>query len=226
MLLLVLVSATLCSGEPIGGTIGGSIGGPIGGQRLGATEPKDHQGFLDSKPWIPSPSQPKHLSRQVDIWCVIELLWHGQSHQFQYVNYAFKWTKSITFPFRNSRSIVTREVCKEIWMSNFKPLKKTPLAQLSLALFDICWIQELHTAGEDGIAPKDLWDWLSESSQDLLFPLRVLGADQNCFFLPHNFSRTARHPEAVVGRELGGSSLLDPNLRSNLLAEEEVVDPH
>ena len=44
-------------------------------------------------------------------------------------------------------------------------------------------------------------------------------------YLLHNFSRTARHPEAVVGRELGGSSLLDPNLRSNLVAEEEVVDP-
>ena len=28
-----------------------------------------------------------------------------------------------------------------------------------------------------------------------------------------------------MGRELGGSSLLDPNLRSNLVAEEEVVDP-
>ena len=183
MLLLVLLSVTLCSGEPIGGTIGGSIGGPIGGQRLGATEPKNHQGFLDSKPWIPSPSQPKHLSRQVDIWYVIELLWHGQSHQFQYVNYAFKWTKSITFPFRNSRSIVTREVCKEIWMSNFKPLKKTPLAQLSLALF---WYsldtgQELHTAGEDGTASKDLWERLSELSQDLLFPLRVLSADHNRF---------------------------------------------
>merc|ERR1719370_2327689 len=85
MLLLVLVSATWCSGEPIGG-----------GQPLGAMEPRDHEPFLDSKPWIPSPSQPKHLSR------------------------------------------------------------------------------------------------------------------------------TVRHPEAVVGRELGGSSLLDPNLRSNLLPEEEV----
>ena len=37
------------------------------------------------------------------------------------------------------------------------------------------------------------------------------------------YYRTARHPEAVVGRELGGSSLLDPNLLSNLVAEEEVV---
>jgi len=88
MLLLVLVSASFCSGEPVGGPIGGPI---IGGERLGSTEP-----FLDSKPWIPSPSQPVHLSR------------------------------------------------------------------------------------------------------------------------------SARHPEAVVGRELGGSSLLDPNLRSNLVAEEEV----
>ena len=35
--------------------------------------------------------------------------------------------------------------------------------------------------------------------------------------------RSARHPEAVVGRELGGSSQIDPNLRSNLVdAEEEV----
>ena len=37
------------------------------------------------------------------------------------------------------------------------------------------------------------------------------------------YYRSARHPEAVVGRELGGSSLLDPNLLSNLVAEEEVV---
>ena len=69
MLLLVLVSATLCSGEPVGRPIEGPrpIGGPIREQRLGATEPRDHQSFLDSKPWIPSPSQPKHLSRQVTI---------------------------------------------------------------------------------------------------------------------------------------------------------------
>ena len=76
MLLLVLVSASFCSGEPVGGPIGGPIiGGPIGGpiiggERLGSTEP-----FLDSKPWIPSPSQPVHLSRQVTIKYAIELLW-------------------------------------------------------------------------------------------------------------------------------------------------------
>ena len=35
--------------------------------------------------------------------------------------------------------------------------------------------------------------------------------------------RWARHPEAVVGRELGGSSLLDPNVSSNLISEEEVI---
>ena len=35
--------------------------------------------------------------------------------------------------------------------------------------------------------------------------------------------RWARHPEAVVGRELGGSSLLDPNVSSNQISEEEVI---
>lgn len=39
---------------------------------------------------------------------------------------------------------------------------------------------------------------------------------------PVPLSRWARHPEAVVGRELGGSSLLDPNVSSNQISEEEV----
>ena len=77
MLLLVLLSATWCSGEP------------VGGQSLGATRVKEHQPFHDSKPWIPSPSQPVHLSRQVTVQCVIELLWHDQKQQFNNVNYAW-----------------------------------------------------------------------------------------------------------------------------------------
>ena len=46
---------------------------------------------------------------------------------------------------------------------------------------------------------------------------------KNLKYLVDQSQRWARHPEAVVGRELGGSSLLDPNVSSNQISEEEVI---
>ena len=147
MLLLVLASASFCSGEPVGGPIGGPI---IEGQRLGSTEP-----FLDSKPWIPSPSQPIHLSRQVTIKFAIELLW--QEPTILRCELCLSVNKIYIFLSSNS-------VCKK-WslQKNLSGVKLTiqqnPTSKICnvhctiiTALFDMSERSKWSVFGDDGIA--------------------------------------------------------------------------